>query len=138
MLVIGLGMPLCQMQYVGCAQICSIVGIVFWVGHTILVLIRKRLPVCILVGSMGCSWVVAVLLVFGVLLWWLGVASILLCCLGFDLLWWLVWFCVPVVGGASFGWLFFVVVVRCSGCLWEFVVVYWVGLGAVDASVLVR
>ena len=47
-------------------------------------------------------------------------------------------FYVLVVGGALFGWLLFVVVVCLSGCLWGFVVVYWVGLGAVDASVLVR
>ena len=65
MLVIGLGIPLCQMQCGGYAQICNIVGIAVWVVHMILVLGRRLLLVCTLAECKGCLWLVAVWAVFG-------------------------------------------------------------------------
>ena len=64
--------------------------------------------------------------------------GIVLYCLVIALLCCFVWCHALVVGGALFGWLFFVVVVCLPGRRWGFVVVCWVGLVAVDASVLVR
>ena len=138
MLVIGLGMPLCQMQCGGCAQICNIVGIAVWVVHRFLVLGRRLLLVCILAESKGCLWLVAVWTVFGAWVWGLVVGGVVLYRLKIALLCCFVCYHVLVVGGALFGWLCFVVVVCLLGCRWGLFVVCWAGLGVVVVSVLVR
>ena len=138
MLVIGLGMPLCQMQCGGNDQFYNIVGIAVWVVHRILVLGRRLLLVCILAESTGCLWLVAVWMVFGTWMWGLVVGGIVLCHLKIALLCGFVCYHVLVVGGALFGWLCVVVVVCLLGCWWGFVVVCWAGLVSVDAFVLVR
>ena len=98
----------------------------------------KLLLVCILVESKECLWLASVWMVLGTWVWGLVVGGIVLCHLKIALLCGFVCYHVLVVGGALFGWLCFVVVVCLLGCRWGFVVVCWVGLGVVDASVLVR
>ena len=99
---------------------------------------RRLLLVCILAKSKGCLWLVTVWMVFGAWVWGLVVGGVVLCCLKIAPLCCFVCYHVLVVGGALFGWLCVVVVVCLLGCWWGFVVVYWAGLGVVDASVPVQ
>ena len=138
--MIGLELPLCQMRYGGCGQICSIVGIAVWVVRKSLVLGQRRSPVCISAESRGCVWRLAVWLVLGVRVYGLGLVGIVLYHLLIVRLCCVMWCCALVVGGAlvALGMIVGVVVSCLPGVWWGFLVVCWVGLIAVDAFALVR